>query len=80
MFNSSSDQRYPDTRSGATKTTSPVGWPVGEPPGGSMLTANCIEAASAAFCAALNARLDVAVAGSTPNETGLPPCGSAQSS
>ena len=67
-------------RSGATYTMVPVGWPVGEPPRGSMLTATWLESASACFCIKVNVRLDAPAAGRMPSDTGAAPYGSAQSS
>ena len=59
----------------------PVGSPVGDPPGGSSLTARLAAAASAANCVALRRRTLWPEAGNTPRETGgADPAASAQSS
>ncbi len=54
-------------------TTGPVGWPVGEPPGGSRLMANMAPAAMRSRIACATARWTDAPTGMTPSETGFCP-------
>src|SRR6185312_5440735 len=51
-------------------TTGPVGWPVGEPPAGSRLTASTAPCASFSLAAAGTDICAVAPAGMTPIDTG----------
>ena len=64
-----------------TMMTGPVGAPVGEPPGGSMLTASFSAANSAMDCASLSTRASSPCRGNNPRDTGgLPSPGNAHSS
>jgi hypothetical protein len=71
---------YELARRGATNMGVVVGWPVGEPPSGSTVTATWGALARACRCTAVRVRWAVPDVGNTPRETGLPPAGSAQSS
>src|SRR5262245_51836780 len=71
---------YPGTATFATNSTSPVGAPLGEPPGGSRLIASCFERDSARRCASFNCSVHLPLFGIRPRDTGAaPPPGKAHS-